>query len=111
VAEAGHGEAYSPDELRGLIEASREQGTVRKHEHDMLGAILDLERVEVVEVMTHRRNMVSLDGDAPVAEIARQVLDGPHTRYPVWRGDRTRSWACCTRRTCWARCSAPAPRR
>jgi CBS domain containing-hemolysin-like protein len=87
VAEAGHEEAYSPDELRSLIGASRVQGTVRKHEHDMLGAILDLERVEVVEVMTHRRNMVSLDGDAPVAEIARQVLDGPHTRYPVWRGD------------------------
>jgi CBS domain containing-hemolysin-like protein len=88
VAEAGHGEAYSPDELRGLIETSREQGTVRKHEHDMLGAVLDLERVEVVEVMTHRRDMVSIDGDAPVAEIARQVLEGPYTRYPVWRGDR-----------------------
>jgi CBS domain containing-hemolysin-like protein len=87
VAEAGHHEAYSPDELRSLIGTSREQGAVQKHEHDMLGAILDLERVEVVEVMVHRRNIVSIDADAPVAEVVRQVLDGPHTRYPMWRGD------------------------
>lgn len=87
VAEAGHGEAYSPDELRSLLGTSREAGALLKPEHDMLGAILDLERVEVVEVMTHRRNMLSIDGDAPVAEIARQVLEAPHTRYPIWRGD------------------------
>ena len=58
-----------------------------KQEHYMLGAILDLERVEVGEVMTHRRNIVSINADAPVEEIVRQVLEGPHTRYPIWRGD------------------------
>jgi CBS domain containing-hemolysin-like protein len=88
IAEAGHHEAYSPDELRGLIETSREAGAVAKQEHDMLGAILDLERVEVGEVMTHRRDMVALDADAPVGQIVQQVLDGPHTRYPLWSGDR-----------------------
>ena len=53
----------------------------------MLGAILDLEKLEVGEVMTHRRNIVSINIDAPVEEIVRQVLEGPHTRYPIWRGD------------------------
>ncbi|MGE3743272.1 MAG: transporter associated domain-containing protein, partial [Geminicoccaceae bacterium] len=47
----------------------------------------DLEKVEVGEVMTHRRNMIAINADAPVEEIVRQVLEGPHTRYPVWRGD------------------------
>jgi CBS domain containing-hemolysin-like protein len=88
IAEAGHHEAYSPDEFRGLLETSREAGSVAKQEHDMMGAILDLERVEVGEVMTHRRDMVALDADAPVAQIVQQVLDGPHTRYPLWSGDR-----------------------
>jgi CBS domain containing-hemolysin-like protein len=88
IAEASHHEAYSPDELRGLIESSHEAGSVPKQEHDMLGAILDLERVEVGEVMTHRRDMVALDADAPVGQIVQQVLDGPHTRYPLWSGDR-----------------------
>jgi CBS domain containing-hemolysin-like protein len=87
VREAGHVDAYSGAELRQLIGASRRGGTVKKQEHDMLGAILDLEKVEVGEVMSHRRNIVSINADAPVDEVVRQVLEGPYTRYPIWRGD------------------------
>ena len=87
VAEAGHHESYSPEELRSLIEASREQGEMKKQETDMLASILDLERVEVGEIMTHRRNVISLNADAPVEEIVQRVLDGPHTRYPLWSGE------------------------
>ena len=87
VAEASSHEVFSGAELRQLIGASHQLGEVRKQEHDMLGAVFDLEKVEVGEVMTHRRNIVSLNADAPVQEIVRQVLEGPHTRYPLWRGD------------------------
>ena len=87
VAEAVDGEVFSGAELRQLIGVSRQVGEVRKQEHDMLGAVFDLEKVEVGEVMTHRRNMVSINADAPVEEIVRQVLESPYTRYPIWRGD------------------------
>src|SRR5919202_1199093 len=49
------------------------------------GGILRL--VEVGEVMTHRRNIVSLNVDAPVAELVQRVLEKPFTRYPLWSGD------------------------
>jgi CBS domain containing-hemolysin-like protein len=87
VSEVVDGEVFSGAELRQLISVSRKVGEVRKQEHDMLGAVFDLEKVEVGEVMTHRRNIVSINADAPVEEIVTQVLEGPHTRYPVWRGD------------------------
>jgi CBS domain containing-hemolysin-like protein len=87
VAEASDHEVFSGAELRQLIGVSRQVGEVRKQEHDMLGAVFDLERLEVGEVMTHRRNIVSLNADAPVDEIVRQVLEAPYTRYPIWRGD------------------------
>jgi Mg2+/Co2+ transporter CorB len=87
VAEASHLDAYSGAELRQLIGASRQLGAMKKQEHDMLGAILDLEKVEVSAVMTHRRNMAAINADAPLEEIVRQVLEGSFTRYPVWRGD------------------------
>jgi CBS domain containing-hemolysin-like protein len=87
IAEATDLDAYSGAELRQLIGASRQLGAMPKQEHDMLGAILDLEKVEVSEVMTHRRGIVSINADAPVEEIVRQVLEGPYTRYPLWRGD------------------------
>ena len=87
MAEASDLEVFSGAELRQLIGASRQVGEVRKQEHDMLGAVFDLEKLEVGEVMTHRRNIVSINADAPVEEIVRQVLEGPYTRYPIWRGD------------------------
>ena len=49
----------------------------------MLGAILDLEKVEVGEVMTHRRNIVSINADAPVEEIVRAGAGGPLHALPA----------------------------
>ncbi len=87
VAEASHIEVYSGQELRGLIGNSRRHGAMRKLESDMLGGILDLGEVEVGEVMTHRKDMVSIDVATPLAEVVRFVQEKPFTRYPMWRGD------------------------
>ncbi|MCB1970896.1 MAG: HlyC/CorC family transporter [Geminicoccaceae bacterium] len=87
VAEAGHAEVYTGDELRSLIGQSHLHGAMRKHEHDMLGGILDLSKVEVSEIMTHRKNMVTIDGDRPFGEIVALVRESSFTRFPLWRGD------------------------
>jgi CBS domain containing-hemolysin-like protein len=87
VEEASHLEVVSGQELRGLIGISRKAGVMRKFESDMLGSILDLEDVEVAEVMTHRRAMVTLSSDTPIAEAVAFVQEQPFTRYPLWRND------------------------
>jgi CBS domain containing-hemolysin-like protein len=87
VAEVSHHEVFSSEELRDLIDLSRRHGMVGKQERDMLDGILDLAGVEVSEVMTHRKDMESIDADAPPAQIFNQVVQSPHTRLPVWRGD------------------------
>ncbi|MFO7534094.1 MAG: transporter associated domain-containing protein [Kiritimatiellia bacterium] len=53
----------------------------------MLGGILDLADVQVAEIMTHRKTMVTVDAATPPAEILDQVVASPHTRFPVWRDD------------------------
>lgn len=60
---------------------------MRKQDRDMLGGILDLADVAVHEVMTHRKNMVTINADAQVAEALDIVTRSPFTRYPLWRGD------------------------
>ena len=60
---------------------------MRKLESDMLGSILELDDVEVGEIMTHRKDMLTIDVDTPVADAVRFVQEKPFTRYPVWRGD------------------------
>lgn len=87
VPESSHLEVVSGQELRGLIGVSREAGAMRKLESDMLGGILDLVEVEVGEIMTHRKSMVTIDADMPIDEAVRFVREQPYTRYPLWQGD------------------------
>ncbi|WP_158043534.1 HlyC/CorC family transporter [Skermanella pratensis] len=79
------------DELRGAIELHRgedpgDEEEVR-HERAMLRSILDLADVEVMEIMTHRRNLVTIDAGQPPARIVQEVLESPFTRLPLWRDD------------------------
>ncbi len=73
------------DELRGLFDLHASEGRVRKHYRDMLRSILDLSEVEVGEIMTHRKAMLSVSADLPVSEAVAAVLDSPYTRIPLWR--------------------------
>lgn len=75
------------DELRGIFDLHAHEGRVRKNYRDMLRSILDLSEVEVGEIMTHRKNMVTVEADLPVSRVVAEVLDSPYTRVPLWRDD------------------------
>ena len=73
-------------ELRGAIDIHTAEQEAR-HEGKMLRSILDLDEVQVAEVMTHRKNIVTLDAGQPVQILLDQVIASPFTRLPLWRGD------------------------
>lgn len=75
------------DELRGAIELHHHEGTVVKYDRDMLGSILDLAETEVSDVMVHRKNLVAVNADQSMSKIVSEILDGNHTRIPLWRDE------------------------
>ncbi len=75
------------DELRGAIELHRGPEQETRHERAMLRSILDLTKVEVSEIMTHRRNLVAIDADQPTRDIIDSVLESPYTRIPLFQDD------------------------
>ncbi|MDP6567081.1 MAG: HlyC/CorC family transporter [Alphaproteobacteria bacterium] len=75
------------EELRGALDLHAREGAMVKSDRDMLDGILDLSDVEVSEIMVHRKTMVMLDAEQPVAEVVRDMLASPFTRVPLWRGD------------------------
>jgi len=79
--------APSEQEIRGALALYKHEGGLVKGEHDMLDSILDLGQVEVGEVMTHRRSLVTVDADAPVDAVIDEILSSPYTRIPLWRGE------------------------
>jgi CBS domain containing-hemolysin-like protein len=61
--------AHGPDELRLLIESSREHGTLEQPEHELLTAMLALQNTTVAQVMTPITQLVTV----PAAASARDV--------------------------------------
>lgn len=73
------------EELRGAIELHHKEGSVIKHDRDMLGGVLDLAALEVEDVMIHRTDMATINADDTPQQIVDQVLESPYTRLPLWR--------------------------
>ena len=57
-----------------------------KQERDRLGALMELNELEVSDVMVHRTDMRSVNADSPTETIVREIIQSPHTRMPLWQG-------------------------
>ncbi|MGY6532952.1 HlyC/CorC family transporter [Glycocaulis sp.] len=75
------------EEIRGHIDLHLQEGSVVKHDRDMLGGVLDLRELNVDDVMIHRKNLVMLDIEQPVEQLVDTALTSPHTRLPLWQGE------------------------
>ncbi|VAW06794.1 Co2 transporter containing CBS domains [hydrothermal vent metagenome] len=75
------------DEIRGAISLQAHEGKLIKNNKDMLDSILDLQDVQLEDVMVHRKNVEMINGDDSNEDIFAQIVNSPHTRLPLWRGD------------------------
>jgi Mg2+/Co2+ transporter CorB len=75
------------DVIRGTIELHHHEGEVVKQDRDMLGSILDLEKIEVGEIMEHRLSMETIDVSLPAPEIIALAFASRHSRIPLWQGE------------------------
>lgn len=75
------------DMLRGAIEQHQEGSHAEiSEQRAMLHSILDLRDLDVAKVMTHRKQVESIDLDQPPELIVEELLETPHSRLPVWEG-------------------------
>ena len=71
--------------LKGAILLANNQGNVKKYDRIMLESILDLHEVKVSEIMTHRKNIESLNILENIDNIISLALKSRFTRLPLWR--------------------------
>ncbi len=76
------------EELRGAIELheTEEHGRTQA-KRAMLHSILDLADVGVGDIMTHRKNVETVDVTQPIRVVIDQVLDNAYSRLPVYKDD------------------------
>lgn len=77
----------SIEEVRGVIDLHKGPGQDVEDERAMLKSILDLGRVHVGHIMTHRQNVTMINASDSMSSIVDQVLSCPYTRIPIWEGE------------------------
>jgi Mg2+/Co2+ transporter CorB len=85
---AGESEPLLPphERLRGAVDLMHREGTVEKHDRDMLGGLLDLRDLTVADVMIHRTEVITADVGETADKVTERVITEMVTRIPLWRG-------------------------
>jgi Mg2+/Co2+ transporter CorB len=84
--------SISIEELRGAIEmhqrheeSNDEESETIRHERAMMRSVLDLAKVTVSEVMTHRRNVDMLDANMTTQDLIDRALASQYSRLPIYQ--------------------------
>lgn len=72
------------EELRGAVDLLHRDGTVEKHDRDMVGGVLDLRELQVSDVMIHRTEIITVCADDGPEDVVKAILAAPVTRIPLW---------------------------
>ncbi|MDX2306929.1 MAG: HlyC/CorC family transporter [Hyphomicrobium sp.] len=75
------------EEIRGTIDLQAKEGTVQRHDADMLGGVLDLRDLQVADIMIHRTKMDTLSVDEDPERIVEEILKSQFTRIPLWKDE------------------------
>jgi Mg2+/Co2+ transporter CorB len=75
------------EEIRGTIELQKIEGSVARHDADMLGGVLDLRDLQVADIMVHRTKMETIDADDPPQKVVDELLRSQYTRVPIWKDE------------------------
>ena len=71
------------EDIRNIIDMHEDEGRLLKDEGNMLNAILDLKEITVEKIMTHRKNIYSIDLNN-TAEFFSKISKSSFIRIPVW---------------------------
>lgn len=74
------------DEFKLLVDVGQEEGVFDESESEMINSIMEFDEIVVKEIMVPRIDIVGLDGEDNVNEALRLIIDGGHSRIPVYEG-------------------------
>lgn len=76
------------EEIRDNVDLKAKEGSIFKYDKDLLDGVLDLSDTAISEIVTHRKDIESIDISLSIAEIAKQSAATSHTRIPLWKGSK-----------------------
>ena len=75
------------EEIISMVREGHEQGTILASEAEMIHNVFEFDDKEVKDIMTHRKNIVGLDGDMSFIDAIEFIIDTGKSRFPVYEND------------------------
>ena len=72
------------EEIISMVNEGHEQGVLQASEAEMITNIFEFGDKEAKDIMTHRTNIVAVDGNMPLREATEFMLANSNSRYPVY---------------------------
>lgn len=72
------------EEIINMVNEGHEQGLIQASEAEMISNIFEFGDKEAQDIMTHRNNIVAIDGEMMLKDAIRFMLEGKNSRYPVY---------------------------
>ena len=78
-------EKVTEEEIRLMVEAGEEEGTIEEREKDMIENIFELNDRRVSELTTHRTEICAISADSSLQELVEIAQKDRYSRIPVYR--------------------------
>lgn len=85
----GKDEAPTEEDITGMIKEGTDAGLFEKTEYDIVSRALRLDDIHLKALMTPRVDLVLIDLDEDRKANLELIAGHPHSRFPVYRGDRS----------------------
>lgn len=72
------------EEIINMVNEGHEQGLIQASEAEMISNIFEFGDKEAQDIMTHRKNIVAIDGSVVLKDAIQFMLEGKNSRYPVY---------------------------
>ncbi|MBR5538684.1 MAG: HlyC/CorC family transporter, partial [Clostridia bacterium] len=79
-------DSVTEQELATIIETAEEEGGIDEDKSDLLQNALEFSDISLVEIITHRKDLIALDINASAEENLRVINASRYSRLPVYKG-------------------------
>ncbi|MCI8491050.1 MAG: HlyC/CorC family transporter [Lachnospiraceae bacterium] len=87
VDPGGNSGDLTEEEIMSVVNEGHEQGVLLASEAEMIHNIFEFGDKEAKDIMTHRKNILALDGTATFAEAMEYMKERGNSRFPVYIDD------------------------
>lgn len=75
------------EEILSLVEEGQEKGLIEDDTKSIIENVFDFDDTVAYEIMTHRRDMTTLEDTDTLREVVKTAIESGHSRIPVYQGD------------------------